>query len=169
MMRPTQPTRSTRRRHLLVGLTAALSLSACGASYSRSVSSSGGSSCPPANTEVPYAKLLHNAYALDYDGCPVTTTVELLNGMCSMVAPPNMNNKFQVTAKPPGSPDATPVLGIVLGACVVLPNTLRDQVLSKKFGDQVKVRGKTDVTRLTNGGTQAVFLVDSVVPDQPKP
>jgi hypothetical protein len=107
------------------------------------VSASAGNTCPPPGTEVPFAKVMNEAFAADYVGCDITAKVEFVaaggtpNYLWGSLKGLEGKTPFRVVVpgqQPGGGPFDIP-------PHVFLPKDKSDVVFSFKKGDVLIVRG----------------------------
>lgn len=124
-------------------------------------SASAGNTCPPPATEVPFAKVMNEAFAADYVGCDITSKVEFVaaggtpNYLWRSVKGLEGKTPFRVVA--PGQESGGP---FDIPPHVFLPKDQSDIIFSFKKGDLLIIRGAPLVG--TKPLRQIVFLATEV-------
>lgn len=105
------------------------------------------SKCPPVGTEVPFSKLINNAFAEDYVGCNITTSAQFVaSGSSNMWMPPlSIEGMVVFRALPPGAIGATGPLGVSEAYHIVIPKEKGEITFELKPGDLVSLTGGTYV------------------------
>jgi hypothetical protein len=136
-----------------------------------------GNTCPPPGTEVPFAKVINEAFASDYVGCDITVKVEFLTSSASpyhwdYVKGTSGKVPFQVVV--PGEQPSSGPLGPAPQPHVFLSKDRADVIFSMKKGDLIILRGalapKAKTPRigmmpgLTIEGWPQVFIASDLLP-----
>jgi hypothetical protein len=106
-------------------------------------SASAGNTCPPPATEVPFAKVMNEAFAADHVGCDITSKVEFVaaggtpNYLWRSLKGLEGKTPFRVVA--PGQEGGGP---FDIPPHVFLPKDKSDIIFSFKKGDLLIVRGE---------------------------
>ncbi len=128
------------------------------------VSAFAGNTCPPAGTEVPFAKVMNEAFAADYVGCDIASKVEFVaaggtpNYLWGSIKGLEGKAPFRVVVpgqQPGGGPFDIP-------PHVFLPKDKSDVIFSFKKGDLLIIRGAPVVG--AKPLRQIVFLATEVRP-----
>jgi hypothetical protein len=122
--------------------------------------------CPPAGSEILFAKLMNPGFADDYVGCDVVTTAQFFaSGAGENVLKMSLEDKVVFRCLPPGATgEKNPLSGETDANFVVVPKASSNLVFELKPGDLVKLRGGNNVHSITIGGSykQVVFVSISI-------
>ena len=103
------------------------------------------SKCPEPGTEVPFAKVMNEAFAVDYVGCDITSKVEFVaaggtpNYLWGSLKPKDLDGKTPFRVVAPGQQAGSGPFDIP--PHVFIPKDKSDAIFSFKKGDLLVVRG----------------------------
>lgn len=104
--------------------------------------------CPPAGTEVPFAKVITSGFAQDYEGCDVATVaqfVSLRTGEYYLgpnLAHPRFKGMVVFRVLPPGAHgEKNPLSGEIQANFVLIPKEQAELVVSLAPNELVKLTG----------------------------